>query len=179
MGKMDRKIWSETITSRGQVCGFYLLDLVKQGESFNVINMSRFAVKAYHKFCGYNICNSFFRLSIYEGVKRKLQCMPNKKSPITPRHLSLMYNLSKGENWNLRDLRTLTICILAYAVFLRFSEVSVLKRDDIDIRDAYTRLFLEQSKTDIYRSGHCIYISKLNSVLCPIKIIQKYILLGA
>ena len=35
------------------------------------------------------------------------------------------------------------------------------------------RLFLEQSKSDIYRSGHWIY--KLNSVLCPVKIIQKYI----
>ena len=52
------------------------------------------------------------------------------------------------------------------------------KRDDIDIQDAYMRLFLEQSKTNIYRSGHWIYISKLNSVLCPVKIIQKYIQKG-
>ena len=51
----------------------------------------------------------------------------------------------------------------------------MLKRDDIDIQDAYMRLFLEQSKADIYRSGHWIYISKLNSVLCPVKIIQKCI----
>ena len=53
--------------------------------------------------------------------------------------------------------------------------MSVLKTDDTDIQDAYMRLFLEQSKTDIYRSGHWIYISKLNSILCPAKIIQKYI----
>ena len=63
--------------------------------------------------------------------------MPNKKSPVNPRHLLSIYNLFKGENSNLRDLRTLTICILAYRGFLRFSEVSVLKRDDIDIQDAY------------------------------------------
>ena len=129
--------------------------------------MSWFPIKAYHKFCGYHICNSFFCLSIYEGVKRTLQCIPNKKSPITPCHLLPMYNLFKGENSNLRDLRTLSICILAYACFLRFSEVSVLKRDDIDIQDAYMRLLLEQS--------NWIYISKLNSVLCPVKITQKYI----
>ena len=86
-----------------------------------------------------------------------------------------MYNLFKGENLNLRDLRKLTICILTYAGFLRFSEVSALKSDDIDIQDPYTRLFLEQSKTDIFRSGHWIYISKLNSVLCLVKITQKYI----
>ena len=86
-----------------------------------------------------------------------------------------MYKLFKGENLNLRDLRKLTICILTYAGFLRFSEVSALKRDDIDIPDAYTRLYLEQSKTDIFRLGHWIYISKLNSVLCLVKITQKYI----
>ena len=90
----------------------------------------------------------FFCLSIYEGVKRALQCMPNKKSPLSPHHLLSMYNLLKGENSNVRDLRTLAICTLAYVGFLRFSEVSVLKRDDIDIKDAYMRLFLEQSKTD-------------------------------
>ena len=113
--------------------GVYLLDLVKQGETFNVMNMSWFATKAYHKFCGYHICNSFFCLSIYEGVKRTLQCIPNKKSPITPRHLLSMYNFFKRENSNLRDLRTLTMCILAYAGFLRFREKPVLKRGDINI----------------------------------------------
>ena len=82
--------------------------------------------------------------------------------PITASHLLSMYNLYNKENLNLRDLRTLTVCI--YAGFLRFSEVSVPKRDHIDIQDAY-----------IYRSGHWIYISRLNSVLCPVKINQKYI----
>ena len=85
------------------------------GEKFNIINKSWLAIKAYHKFCGYNICNSFFCLSIYEGVKHILQCIPGKKSSITPHHLLLIYNLFNGENSNFRDLRTLTICILAYA----------------------------------------------------------------
>ena len=40
--------------------GVYLLELVKQGEMFNVTNMSWLPIKAYHKFCGYNICSSFF-----------------------------------------------------------------------------------------------------------------------
>ena len=37
----------------------------------------------------------------------------------------------------------------------------MLRRDDIDIQDAYKRLFLEQSNTNIYRSDHCIYIRKI------------------
>ena len=78
--------------------------------------------------------------------------MPNKKFPITPRHLLSMYNFLKGETSSLRDLRILTICILAYTGFLRFREVSMLKRDDINIQEAYMRLFLGESIIDIYRS---------------------------
>ena len=47
--------------------------------------------------------------------------------------------------------------------------------DTINVINMLSRLFLEQSKTDIYRSGHWIYISKLNSVLCLVKITRKYI----
>ena len=86
-----------------------------------------------------------------------------------------MYKLFKGINSELRDLSTLTIRTLAYADFVRFSEVSILKRDNIDIQDAYMRLFLGESKTDAFRSSYWIYISKLNSVLCLFKITQKSI----
>ena len=116
-----------------------------------------------------------FSHSIYEGVKRTLYCRPNKKSLIAPHHLLSMYKLFKAINSELRDLSTLTIRTLAYADFVRFSEVSILKRDNIDIQDAYMRLFLGESKTDAFRSGYWIYISKLNSVLCPFKITQKSI----
>ena len=150
------EIWTERfeevkpLPAEEKYVGVYLFNLVKQGETFNVINISWFAIKAYQMFCGYLICNFFYCLSIYEGVKRTFQCMSNKNSSIISRHLLLMCNFFKGENLNLRDSRTWKICILAYAD----SKVSVLKRDDNDIEDAYMRLLLEQSKTDIYRSGH-------------------------
>ena len=48
------------LPAEGKYVGGYLLDLVKQGETFNVIKKLWFAIKAYHKFCGYHICGSFF-----------------------------------------------------------------------------------------------------------------------
>ena len=68
------------LPAQDKYVGVYLLGLVKGGETFNVINMSWFAIKTYHKFCGRNICNSFFWLRIYEGLKRTLQCILNKIS---------------------------------------------------------------------------------------------------
>ena len=58
--------------------GTYLLNLETQGEPFHVINISRFSMKVYHKFCSLNICSSFSAGSIYEGAKRTLQYVPNK-----------------------------------------------------------------------------------------------------
>ena len=52
-------------------------------------------------------------------------------------HLLSMNNFFKIENSSFRDLKILAICIFAYAGFLRFREVPMLKRDNIDIQDAY------------------------------------------
>ena len=73
------KRWTERfqevklLPAEDKYVGVYLLDLITQGETLNIINIPWFAVKAYHKFCGYNICDSFFCLSIYEVVIKSLQ----------------------------------------------------------------------------------------------------------
>ena len=69
-----------------------------------------------------------------------------------------MHDIFNGENSN---LSTLTIFLLAYAGFLRYIEVSVPKRYDVNIEDTYMRLLLGQSKTNsytLYRSGQWICI---------------------
>ena len=77
--------------------GVYLLDLVKKVRYLMFSICHGVKINAYHNFYEYNICNSLFCLSIFEGVKRTLQCMPNKKSTITLRRLLSMYNYFKGE----------------------------------------------------------------------------------
>ena len=67
-----------------QYVGNYLLNLIIQGETFHVINISWFSMKVYHKYCSYHLCSSFSVGIIYKGVKRTLQYMPNK-NPQLPR----------------------------------------------------------------------------------------------
>ena len=61
-----------------QYVGNYLLNLIIQGETFHVINISWFSMKVYHKYCSYHICSSFSVGIIYKGTKRTLQYMLNK-----------------------------------------------------------------------------------------------------
>ena len=61
-----------------QYVGNYLRNLITQGETFHVINISWFSMKVYRKFCNYIICSSFSAGSIYKGAERTLLYMPNK-----------------------------------------------------------------------------------------------------
>ena len=36
-------------------------------------------------------------------------------------------------------------------------------------------IFIEKSKTDVYREGFCMQLSKLQSALCPIKLFKNYL----
>lgn len=58
--------------------------------------------------------------------------------------------------------------LCAYLIMQQSDEVLNLRRSDIIIRPKYVQMFLEQSKTDIYRDGSRLILSKIDSSLCPI-----------
>ena len=58
---------------------------------------------------------------------------------------------------------------------MRYSEISGLRRCDVHFCDSYLKLFIEKSKTDVYREGNWIYISKIQSELCPVKNLLLYL----
>ena len=55
---------------------------------------------------------------------------------------------------NLKDLRTILICIFSFIGFLRYSDVSNLRMSDIVIHHSYMVIFIEKSKTDISTNGN-------------------------
>ena len=60
------------------------------------------------------------------------------------------------------------LCGLSFTGFLTFSEVTNLKCSDIILKETHTSIFIEKSKTDIYREGYWLNLSKLMSARCPI-----------
>ena len=49
---------------------------------------------------------------------------------------------------SLFNLRSVVICLLAFAAFLRFDELAWLVRSDIKIENDMLKLFIQSSKTD-------------------------------
>ena len=72
-------------------------------------------------------------------------------------------------------MRLLTLCSLAYTGFLRYNELCNIKAKHIKIYDHYVDIFVEKSKTDCYRKGNHVIISRLDSLQCPVKILSSYL----
>ena len=79
---------------------------------------------------------------------------------------------------NLTNSRLMMILVLSFMGFLGFSEVSNLKRSDFIIHNTHMSIFIEKSKTDIYRKGHWFHLAKLNSNLCPLDLTKRYFVLA-
>ena len=101
----------------------YLLNLETQGEKFHVINVSWFSMKAYHKFCSFNICSHFLQVVFMKALNTLFSTCLTKISSY-PSHSLSMYDIFNGEN---SKLSTSTMFMLAQADFLWCIEVSVPK----------------------------------------------------
>ena len=68
-----------------------------------------------------------------------------------------------------------TICLIGFAGFLRFSEIVSLKEADIHLFPDYVELFIESSKTDQYRDGAWIIITRSRQDTFPVGMLERYI----
>ena len=99
-------------------------------------------------------------IALSNAAKRTLSKPVCKKEPIKPWHLQKLVKLFGGNNASLLDLRLLTMCLVEFAGFFRFSELINIRRNDIIFYGKYLKIFIERSKTDKYRKGTWIFIAK-------------------
>ena len=83
---------------------------------------------------------------------------------------------------NLTNSRLMMILVLSFMEFLmgflRFSKVSNSKRSEFIIHNPHMSIFIEDSKTDIYRKAHWFHLAKLNLNLCPLDLTKRYFVLA-
>lgn len=107
-------------------------------------------------------------MNILEGSKRTLSKLVSKKKHITVDVLRKLY-LKLFDRNNLYNQRTICMCLLSFAVFLRSKELINIKRSDVSFFSDHIEIFIESSQTDIYRDGTKIVVAKLFSDLCPVR----------
>ena len=155
----------------------FILNGIQLDWSFPNIESAFYAIKFHHKLLGYkDPCNDDIVKLMFEAAKRLSQHKVCKKKPITVEHLDILFKkLMVNSTRTLSNVRTMVICLLGFCGFMRYSEISNLKRCDVYFYTTHMKLFIEKSKTDIYREGSWLYISKCDSELCPVKNLLLYL----
>ncbi|CAG2221607.1 unnamed protein product [Mytilus edulis] len=153
----------------------YLACLVQQNRTPSPINQAFYSIRWAHKIISViSPTDSDLVKNILEGAKRRLSVPIKKKEPITPDMLSQMFDRLYCEN-NLYNQRTISACLLSYSGFLRVSELLNLKTCDIQFFLSHMSVFIQKSKTDIYRDGDRIIIARTGNKLCPVKNFESFL----
>ena len=79
------------------------------------------------------------------------------------------------DSTELKDVRDLTVMLLSFSGFLRFDEVSSLKAKNVKFENDHLILNIESSKTDQFREGQNVFITKGESVACPWSMAKRYL----
>ena len=74
-----------------------------------------------------------------------------------------------------KNQRTICACLIAYAGFLRSTELLNIRRGDIVINLSHMSIFIESSKIDQYRDGAWILIAMTGTKLCPVVNLERYL----
>lgn len=110
-------------------------------------------------------------VDIVQLGKRLFSRSFRKKEPVSPNMINRICTFAHS-NSNLKDLRTALLVALGFYGLFRISELLDLQFSDVTVHDDCLEILLKCSKTDQYREGNKVFISKIGGTNCP------YVLIG-
>jgi integrase len=112
--------------------------------------------------------------NVFEAGKRRLSVPVTKKEPITSDIIRKMFSKFFISE-NIYNQRSICACLIAYAgFFLRSNELLNIRCSDVCFEQTHMTIFIEKSKTDIYRDGQHVVIARAQSELCPVRNLELY-----
>ena len=110
-----------------------------------------------------------------ECAKRTRSLPISKKKPVDADVVKSIIDRFGAEGASLKDLRIAAVTSLGFAGFFRFNELANIQPNHIFFHEEFVKVFVPRSKTDVYREGNYVYISKLDSNYCPVTVLRRYI----
>ena len=77
-------------------------------------------------------------------------------------------------NPTLTNMRITTFSLLAFAGFMRFDEAIRVRACVVEVTPIMAKIAIPSSKTDPYRQGNEVLISRTHSLTCPVSMLEKY-----
>lgn len=149
--------------------------LLSDGCSYSVLSSAVYAVKWVHNMNNLpDPTTNSFVVNLLETSKRTAKKPVCRKDPVTSDILIRLCNFF-AESTDLLVIRDLAMILLCFSGFLRYNELSNLHCSDIKFSDDFFTVKVRKSKTDQYRFGNEIVISKGDTAACPYRMLMNYI----
>ena len=154
----------------------YLRHLIEEAKTAAPIESAVHAISWVHHLAGERSPSEHPLVKdVLAGAQRLLAHHTSKKEPITVAQLEQLLNSKALSMASLYDIRSVLICLLAFAAFLRFDELAKLVRSHVEIDSEKLQLFIEFSKTDKYRDGAWVVVAVTGKVTCPFNLMNRYL----
>ena len=175
--------WEKFVSSKGGsaipaspiiIC-LFLTDLLDRGYSDNVVSSVVYSIKWAHNLKNLpDPTDNLFVKNLLDTSKRVSHRPTVKKDPVSSSILIDLCDKYIGSN-DILIIRDLCMILLGFAGFLRFDELSNIRCNDIEFYEGYFKLVIPKSKTDQYRFGNEVLVSKGNTTACPFLMLQRYL----
>ena len=166
----------QTLPADSRYVALYLTSVFQSSKSHAPVTNAYYSISWAHKVaCVPDPTSHDIVKRIKESALRVLGSGNNSKCPISVNDLVLICNKYSTVNASLKDLRIVCICLLVFSGFLRYDEFSNVLVSDVNFFDTHMTIFIEKSKTDVYRDGVRVYISKTYSLTCPVNVMSRYV----
>ena len=112
--------------------------------------------------------------SMVSASQRTLGKLKAKKEAITREIMMLKALVTSKISGRspLSELRTVALCLLAFASVFHFSDLCSIRACDFKFFPTYVSIFLESSNTDQFRNGAWVAIARSNQDTCPVKALE-------
>jgi integrase len=165
---------SRSIPAQPVEVALYLTHLLDNAMTYHSVSSAMHGIKWAHDMNGLeDSTKNSFVVNLLEASKRIARPPKVKKEPVTKDMLIALCEKYE-DNTDLLIVRDLTIILLCFSGFLRYDEVSSLRCCDVNFDSEFFTLNIDKSKTDQYRKGNEIVVSKGVTTACPFLMLHKY-----
>jgi site-specific recombinase XerD len=165
----------ESLPARSSHVSLFIVHLLTKNVSRNVISSLVYSIKWKHNLYGYSDPTSDIHVKdLLSTSNRRIGKPVCKKDVIDPEHIRLLCQ-KYSDSEDLFVTRDIAMIVMCFSGFLRFDELSNIKCNEISFETGYVKVTISKSKTDQFRNGNEVLLSKLDSVACPFKALEKYV----
>lgn len=113
--------------------------------------------------------------NLVEAEKRQRTTAVTKKEPASTDLIKVIISRYGQENATLKDLRVATMCTVSFAGLFRSKELLNIRICDITLFNDHFIIHVPCSKTDVYRQGQDVFISRSHEESCPGLVLGRYL----